>query len=650
MGASRQSSVDGSHRAVTRVAGLMHAARVWIVFAAAALLIGSTGLRANDASPGDPVTIAVMYSSDRNRCFTPGVVTAIRHYTALRAREINANGGIAGRPVRLKYFDDFENADRARANAEAAAKMPLLVGIVGMSSSTRGKGMVDVIGSAGIPWISGMSRSDIFARHRSIYSMEPAVTDEIVAVSRFVRERKVRRPVFLGTKGDLYAASIAEALARAASTKDPSSTREPVSSDPPSADNTDAPPPMAFEAVWLERRPDFRLGEAALTEAVAAIRKADADMIFLALHSGPGAQLLRRLRREGLTPPAFVVLGRIGRIRGLTQPDGYDADMFELGREGVPDVLNERLQQRIWRNPDARWIFSDTRAASSPPGCEKFVAPTPITDVRGRTNRRAIARGLQHGDALMLLAEAAGSATTGDARQRATGEAKTIPAADIRTRIIAGLSAHRRGARIYRGWWQDWSFTPARAVAEQTLLVRQRADESDIALAPTQFVIRDAGARAVPVVYVNVDMVRIFRVDDNEKTFQAEFYLSARSGTAITLGDIEFTNAFRSQLSNAPVISARRIDGGDNDAFRLWRVTGKFTFDPDLGDYPFDRQRFSISFQPSKTTEPFFVQPPPARLRKAEFSSDGWKQLSAFACAGADDGNDVVVRADVCTQ
>ncbi|MEL7542784.1 MAG: hypothetical protein AAGJ70_03320, partial [Pseudomonadota bacterium] len=324
-------------------------------------------------------------------------------------------------------------------------------------------------------------------------------------------------------------------------------------------------------------------------------------------------------------PPSFVVLGRVSRIKRLLASERYPADMFELGREGVPEVYNERLQQRIWKNPNDPWIFDDLRSANAPTSCNKFIDPTPITDVRERKNRRAVGRGAQHGDALMLMAEAA------------RGASPDTSVEDLRKAITNGLAAHRAGEKIFRGWWQDWSFTDARAVAEQTLLIRQRSDETDITLAPRQYVQRSGDVLDVPVVYTAVDVVRLFRVDSNEKTFMAEFYLSFRTTGKVSLPDIEFTNAFRSPLSNEPVISARRIYAAeDNQGLQLWRITGKFTFDPELGDYPFDRQRFSISFQPSKTTEPFFIQPPPTRLRKTDFKTDGWKSLSAYVGSDQD--------------
>ncbi|MGI9405084.1 MAG: ABC transporter substrate-binding protein [Hyphomicrobiaceae bacterium] len=635
--------------------------------AAAALLLFFTFGPAH-ALGEKPFTIAVMYSSDRNRCFTPGVVTAVRYFTQARADEINARGGIGGRKIRLAFYDDFATLEETVKNVDIALKDENLIGIVGISSSTRGNAVISKIGAADVPLISGMSRGDIYAPYPNAFSMEPSVGDEITTVRRFLKVRGFKSPAFVGFEGDLYAERIEEAL------------------NPKEDDETETGG-AAIATHWITRNDDDELEEAVIGKAITSIQEAKSDILFLAIHSGPGAEFIRRLRDANVSVPIFVVLGRIYRMKNLLVNTPYKQDMYELGREGVPDVYNERLQQRIWKDTRSRWIFDDVRTPGAPESCSKFIDPTLITNVRSRKNRRAVGRGVQHGDALMLMAEAAEglqyevrkkeeerakarlkreAAAKGLEKDKAAKYVrdelekadirKVADAREARAFIRKGLRSYRTGEKIYRGWWQDWSFKPSRAIGEQTLLVRQRAAETDVALAPAQYVQRGNDVSSVPVVYIAVDIVRIFRVDSNEKTFQAEFYLSFRTDGNIGLKDIDFTNAFRSPLSNEPVISTRQIQGAEQggSGLRLYKVTGKFTFDPELNQYPFDRQRFSISFQPSNTTTPFFIQPPPPRLRKADFEADGWKSLSSYvgsdqdiiSVIGSSTGDKVIIPLD----
>ena len=45
---------------------------------------------------------------------------------------------------------------------------------------------------------------------------------------------------------------------------------------------------------------------------------------------------------------------------------------------------------------------------------------------------------------------------------------------------------------------------------------------------------------------------------------------------------------------------------------KIYRVSGKFMFEPRLANYPFDTQRFAINIQPKSGSAPFIIQPPPA--------------------------------------
>ena len=47
--------------------------------------------------------------------------------------------------------------------------------------------------------------------------------------------------------------------------------------------------------------------------------------------------------------------------------------------------------------------------------------------------------------------------------------------------------ARPKNKRIYRGLWQDWSFTEGRSVAEDILILHKPARSSDVSLAPMQY-------------------------------------------------------------------------------------------------------------------------------------------------------------------
>ena len=105
----------------------------------------------------DPVHIAVITSSDANRCFAPGVSTAIRHFTKQKADELNLRGGLAGRQIIPKYYDHFRDPKLLQEQIDKILKAPNLAAIIGISSSARGATVIKKIGESGVPaW--GMRR------------------------------------------------------------------------------------------------------------------------------------------------------------------------------------------------------------------------------------------------------------------------------------------------------------------------------------------------------------------------------------------------------------------------------------------------------------------------------------------------------------
>ncbi len=49
-----------------------------------------------EAAGAGALSVAIHVSSDGNRCYDPGLVAAIRHFTGRYAEQVNASGGIHG--------------------------------------------------------------------------------------------------------------------------------------------------------------------------------------------------------------------------------------------------------------------------------------------------------------------------------------------------------------------------------------------------------------------------------------------------------------------------------------------------------------------------------------------------------------------------
>ncbi|MEL7048752.1 MAG: ABC transporter substrate-binding protein, partial [Pseudomonadota bacterium] len=287
-----------------------------------------------------PLSVAIHVSSDGNRCYAPGLVAAIKHFTTQRVDELNASGGINGRRVALDVFDDYEAAVRTVANVSQALDNPNTMAMIGVSSSTRGRAVFEAVGAkiknSAIPFITEMSLDQIFASAPNVFTMASSVHNELEVVQELISKGGYARPVFVGLDNDDYSFALEDGVANI---------------------------PGGPELVGRYRLPvrNYQLDEPTSLETVTKIETANADLIVTAIHSGPTAQLLNDLTRADIKAPVLVLLGRISTITKRLVAAGYGGSISQIAREGVPNVFSERLRGRIWRSPKERWIFEDIK-------------------------------------------------------------------------------------------------------------------------------------------------------------------------------------------------------------------------------------------------------------------------------------------------
>jgi hypothetical protein len=63
---------------------------------------------------------------------------------------------------------------------------------------------------------------------------------------------------------------------------------------------------------------------------------------------------------------------------------------------------------------------------------------------------------------------------------------------------------------------------------------------------------------------------------------------------------------------------------------RIYRISGRFRFNPDFANYPFDSQQFSIDIQPRSGDKQFIIQPPPLDLRDPALNVENWDVASQY--------------------
>jgi len=547
--------------------------------------------------------LGILVSSDANQCYKSGVLKAIRSQARKGINTVNMLGGIHGRQVELEIFDDREDPKKTLEIVKRAIADPALIGLIGLGNSTRGRYVFDrigeQIGASRLPFVTDISVSQIYAPYGNVFSMASAVDDELEVVRAFLKDKGISRPAFIGIKGDLYSASLGDGLAH----------------------------PASQPALAMDRRikiSNYSIEADTIIDVVREVDKVQADMIILAIQSGPGAEILKQLAKVDIHKPILVLYGRIDRILRKSKNLPDNLKFYQLGRDGVPHVYNERLRQLIWTSrSQAQWIFEDTRNPANTSGwakggyCKSNEQPGK-RQIFGSANRRAIARGMQYRDILNFMIKLAQDAS------------KVTDMRALRNDIVRALNGYFEGRQVYKGLWQNWTFTKNRAVASDILIDTSSTDPQSIALAPIQYRRVNASIVKSPVVDMSIDLIHLARIDSNERKFDAEFYLSLKSiDNQISIDALDFTNAARSQFGRARLITDRALhDGGAGSRFpegvKVYKISGTFHFTPELDSYPFDTQRLSISFQSANAGRPFLIQPLAQHLRKMSGTLDGW--------------------------
>ncbi|MCH9765156.1 MAG: ABC transporter substrate-binding protein, partial [Alphaproteobacteria bacterium] len=532
------------------------------------------------SADGPGYTVAVHISSSPDNNSGPEEVFAIQDFVKRRAEMINAQGGIKGRPLNIKFFDDKTDVEKTKANVDKALRDPRLLAMVGIWNSTRGSQVMDQVGRSGKALISELSVEDLFSQHRNIYTLTRSVSDEEDVFVSFA-QKHFQRLAFIGLDNDLYTRAFYERLSA-----------------------PDAKVPIV-SSLWIKGQVEQQWAD--VDRTIADIKSKNADVLFLSVGSTRGAKLLQRLAEQNVSIPVFIALGSINGV--VTHPTGggklYAGAFYEIAEGGIANLNNERLEQ-LMRSPDRM------------PAVRSY-------------SPYAVGYGARYADLVAMLAEFA----------EASPSANPARMAD---HIVDELAKLRKGQRVWRGWAQDWTFTDARASGEHSLLVWQPPAASKSILAPEQFVRAGGTVHSVPVLYVHLDMVSISHVDSNDRSFEAEFFFTMRAKKQIPISEIEFTNAMRGARAAEPLINVRRVHqetatGPDDLVSRIYKVSGRFRFEPDLRKYPFDQQIFSISFQPATMDAAFFLQPPSDKVRSKSFSVDGWKIASHYVGT-----NELIIR------
>ena len=570
-------------------------------------------------SIGKPPLKITVFTGPRNDFCYSDHIDAVEKLVTSAQNRINKTGGIAGRRIEVQFRDDEGDPKRTVANARAALADPQTIALIGLQSSDRAKDVFKELGpkisETGIPWLSAISATNLFSSYPNVFSLSGSQEDENVPVlAEFVKEKKFSRPAFIGLTGQPAIEALLKGL-------------EGKRNFPAFVDKN----LLTLPGADSKARQNASLEPGDIAKAVEGLKAKNPDVIFLSVGGWRIPPFLKALEQAGINTPLFVT-GRLDDI--FRSPEvTYSGDVYQFARDELPNLYNSRVRERLFRERPEEWAFNGRRNQAAfdrkENGCEERPA-TAASPLLSRSNIRAIGIGLEFRDMVAMIATLAKSS--------ANPASDPDDIAGICRSIREGIPAsYASGKGTFKGTLEDWSFRPSSRTSVRTPFIIERPKElGRQQLSTNQYApLKDNKLRKIPTLYLDIDLIRISRIDDTDKSFGADFYVSMSDENSPNIDMIEFANAFLDYKTNSRQITIQPLhEGGENDTYpshmKIYAVSGKFTLDPDYKSYPFDVQRFTIDLRPRRGDSPFIVQPMQQELREKPFDAEGWDVRDSY--------------------
>ena len=515
-------------------------------------------------------TIGIILSSVE---VDPQNLKVIKFIIEQKIASVNSHGGILNRRVKTVYLNDQGNLNRLHELVQTTSKDSSLIAYIGCKGTSRAQKIGPLLAEKKIPFIARYVLTSLMKRYPNAYSSEIDISDLEVVLQNLLLQ-KAKNVAFIGMRGDLYTIALLQGLNRMAETN--------------SGFQVTTQKWFGLNDKFIQR--DF--------DVLADSIKHHADFLVLSAEPEMFNTVLQNLWKRGVDVPVYCGLTDILQLN-VNSAAFIKAELYDINAFGVPGVQNMRIFDHL----------DDIPSALKPRRPVEFEI-----SIAGRL-----------ADEIGLLQEAAAD--------------KTLPGKlNIRDKINLGLQKYVNSEKIYRGEFSDWSFTAEHGFAGDALLSWKPRNYDLPLLAPMQFQYNDSSQKLLPdlpVLYTNLDLEEISQVNDEEGSFYASFYLDLSSAGNLTFKDIDFANAARNKIDQEPLVDAKLIRAGRDSVTQaftnyLYKVSGRFFFNPDLKRYPFDSQKFTIKLQQKNALKPFLVQPPNVALRDTNFLATGWNFQKSF--------------------
>ena len=471
--------------------------------------------------------------------------------------EVNAAGGVDGRRIELKPFDDASSAEAARDNVQAIADSPCLA-VLGHYLSTASLAAGTGYKFVGIPALTGTSFVDDLTFDNEFY-FRAQTTSSVQgrSIAEYLRAVMKAPVVHLVYSRDRFGRSFVRGFAQGYQQQ-----------------HVDA---FAFEV-----DPEARAGSIReLAETLAG--QPEPGIIVVGTGADFIAEVVIALRRRGLTVP-IMTAGGAGREEFL---QGFANEPEETQHPGF-------FSERLYASPPL--IFDSAGAAA-----QAFAA-----EYTRRSGRAPdwIAAGAY--DATRVMVEALRRAgvrnrpeTKEDDRARVRAALARIDGPKTAVPGLTGplfFDANRDMPNAVRvGFFRRGRFV----TAPLQLVPVDHPDATDLAAERDKGRVVSFGTRHYwlqRAVYTGIDVNRVNRIDVRQGSFNIDFYLWMRfAGDDDAPTRVEFPALLdKGAFDPAHPAQTGREDGLN---YRLYRIAGDVKASFDLHDYPFDVQTLRLHLQ-----------------------------------------------------
>lgn len=476
--------------------------------------------------------------------------------TQLAIDEVNAKGGVNGRPIELVLFDDASNPAVARANAQTIADSPC-VAVLGHFLSSTSLAAAPAYKDARIPALTGSAAADDLTSGNEYYfrALTP-ISTQARSIAEHLRAVMKEPKVRLVHTRDAYGESFVSGFA------------------------------AAYPLVqWRVFGLDVASGQiGSMDEALdAAAQEPGPGVIVIGAAADFVADIVKALRRRGIK-------GTIIASQGAARESYLQNFVNEPEEKAHPGFFSENLYAA------SSLIFDSAGVAA-----QAFAADY---KTKVGTSPSWVAGGAY--DVARLMIEALKRA---DVKNRSDSKIAdrdrvrvALGAIDSPKSAVAGLTG-----RLYFNTNRDIPrpirlgfFRYGRFVTAPLQLVRiDQPNGIDLAAEREKghvVTFRDRHYWIQRVVYTGIDINRVSRVDVKQNSFSVDFYLWMRFA-----GDDEAQThvEFPALLDRGVFDPARPMQAGQEDglSYRLYRISGDFKARLNLHDYPFDTQQLRLHFQ-----------------------------------------------------